>query len=104
MGCLTGATAVFQWLMSLVNNRIAYEVCRDIRDEAYLKINTLPLSYLDDRPYGEVVSRMITDVEQFADGLLMGFTQLFTGVVTILGTIGLMLSIHAGITLSLIHI
>ncbi|MBR6790759.1 MAG: ABC transporter ATP-binding protein [Oscillospiraceae bacterium] len=82
-----GLTAVFQWLMNICNNRIAYRTTRDIRDEAFRKISALPLKYIDGRSTGEVVSRVIADVDQFSDGLLMGFTQLFTGVITIVGTL-----------------
>lgn len=99
VGIFTALTAAFQWVMSAVNNKITYEVSRDVRDEAFRKLMVLPLAYLDARPHGELVSRIITDVEQFTDGLLLGFTQLFTGVLTIAGTIGFMLSIHPGITL-----
>jgi len=90
-------TALFQWLMNVINNKVTYHVVQDIRNEAFEKIQKLPLKYLDDHPYGEIVSRMIADVEQFADGLLMGFTQFFTGIMTIGGTLVFMLSIHKGI-------
>ncbi len=93
-----GITALAQWLMNTVNNRITYGVVRDIREEAFAHIQKLPLSYLDKNPTGAVVSRVITDADQFADGLLMGFTQLFTGVMTILGTLAFMLTVHPGIT------
>ena len=96
---LAGVTALLQWLMNTINNKIPSQVVRDVRDEAFRKIQQLPLKYLDAHSHGEIVSRVIADVDQFADGLLMGFTQLFSGVVTILGTLGFMLSIHAGITL-----
>lgn len=92
-------TSLFQWIMNVINNKVTYHVVRDIRNEAFEKIQILPLKYLDSRPQGEIVSRIISDVEQFADGLLMGFTQFFTGVMTILGTLVFMLSIHRGITL-----
>ena len=92
-------TSLFQWIMNVINNKVTYHVVRDIRNEAFEKIQRLPLKYLDSRPQGEIVSRIISDVEQFADGLLMGFTQFFTGVMTILGTLIFMLSIHRGITL-----
>ncbi len=98
MGIAIGITMVAQWIMNVCNNKITYSVVRDIRDEAFHKIQKLPLGYIDGRSYGEVVSRVIADVDQFADGLLMGFTQLFTGVITILGTLLFMLSIHVGIT------
>ncbi len=91
-------TAVFQWFMNVINNKVTYHVVRDIRNEAFEKIQKLPLKYLDAHPYGETVSRIISDVEQFADGLLMGFTQFFTGIMTILGTLVFMISIHKGIT------
>ncbi len=92
-------TAASQWLMNVSNNRIAYHVIRDIRREAFHKIEILPLKYIDGHSYGEIVSRVIADVDQFSDGLLMGFTQLFTGVITILGTLLFMLSISVKITL-----
>ncbi|CDD63579.1 aBC transporter ATP-binding/permease protein [Firmicutes bacterium CAG:882] len=94
---LIGAFA--QWLMNVCNNKITYNVIRDIRTEAIRKIEILPLKYIDGHPYGDVVSRVIADVDQFADGLLMGFTQLFTGVITILGTLGFMLTVSVPITL-----
>ncbi|MDD6203083.1 MAG: ABC transporter ATP-binding protein [Lachnospiraceae bacterium] len=96
--CFVLLTAVAQWLMNIINNKVTYEVVKDIRNEAFEKLQRLPLKYLDEHPYGEIVSRIITDVDQFADGLLMGFTQLFTGVVTILGTLGFMLTINGKIT------
>ena len=92
------ATALLQWLMNTVNNKITFEIVRDIRDEAFQKIEKLPLGYIDSHSYGETVSRVIADVDAFADGLLMGFTNLFTGVVTILGTLVFMLLLHPGIT------
>lgn len=92
-------TALFQWLMNVINNKVTYQVVRDIRNEAFEKIQKLPLKYLDAHPYGETVSRIISDVEQFADGLLMGFTQFFTGIMTILGTLVFMITIHKGITI-----
>ncbi len=93
------ATALLQWLMNMINNKITYQVVRDVRNEAFEKIQALPLRYLDQHPSGEVVSRIIADVDQFADGLLMGFTQFFTGVATILGTLVFMLTINVWITL-----
>jgi len=84
------ATAVVQWLMSVINNRVVYGVINDIRQEAFTHIQNLPLKYVDSHPYGDVVSRCVADVDQFADGLLMGFTQLFTGVITIVVTLVLM--------------
>lgn len=92
-------TAVSQWLMNVSNNQIAYHVIHDIRREAFHKIEILPLKYIDGHSYGEVVSRVIADVDQFSDGLLMGFTQLFTGVITILGTLLFMISLSGKITL-----
>lgn len=98
MAVIIGLTAVVQWIMNVCNNKMTYGIVRDIREEAFKKIEMLPLKYIDAHSYGEVVSRVIADVDQFADGLLMGFTQLFTGVVTILGTLGIMLTINMGIT------
>ena len=92
-------TGILQWIMNIINNKVTYNVVRDIRDEAFKKIEILPLKYLDGHSQGELVSRIIADADQFADGLLMGFTQFFTGVVTILGTLFFMLSINVGITL-----
>ena len=99
MAMVIGVTAVAQWGMNMCNNKMTYQIVRDIRNEAFAKLEILPLKYLDGHPSGEVVSRIIADVDQFADGLLMGFTQLFTGVLTIVGTIGFMLSVNVGITL-----
>ena len=96
--------ALAQWLMSEINNRMTYNVTRDIRNEAFRHIQVLPLSYLDKHPQGDVVSRVIADVDTFADGLLMGFTQLFTGVMTILGTLVFMLRIHWGLALVVVCI
>lgn len=93
-----------QWLMNEINNRMTYQVTRDIRNEAFRHIQVLPLSYLDRQPQGDVVSRVIADVDTFADGLLMGFTQLFTGVMTILGTLIFMLRIHWGVALVVVCI
>lgn len=97
-------TAVAQWIMNLCNNKITYSVIRDMRAEAFNKIEILPLSYIDSHSSGELVSRVIADVDQFADGLLMGFTQLFTGVITILGTLFFMFSINVWITLVVVII
>ena len=96
---VVGITALTQWLSGVINNRITYRVVQDIRADAFRKIQVLPLSYIDSHSHGDTVSRIITDVDQFADGLLMGFTQLFSGVVTILATIGFMLSVNPLITL-----
>ncbi len=98
IGIIASVTALLQWVMNIINNKITFHVIRDIRDEAFKKIQILPLKYLDKHAYGEIVSRVISDVDQFAEGLLMGFTQLFTGVVTILGTFFFMLSINWMIT------
>ena len=97
-------TALAQWIMNVCNNKMTYRIVQDIRNEAFRKIEILPLKYIDDHSYGEIVSRVIADVDQFADGLLMGFTQFFTGVITILGTLGFMLSINVGITVVVVLI
>ena len=99
-----GVAAVSQWLMNELNNRMTFKVTRDIRNEAFRHIQKLPLSYLDAHPQGDIVSRVIADVDTFADGLLMGFTQLFTGIMTILGTLLFMLRIHWGIALVVVCI
>ncbi len=99
IGVIIGAVALSQWVMNACNNKITFNVVRDMRDRAFSKIEVLPVSYLDTHPSGELVSRVIADVDQFADGLLMGFTQFFTGVVTILGTLAFMLSINVWIAL-----
>lgn len=104
IGVVIGITALSQWIMNICNNKITYHVTRDIRDEAIEKIEHLPLKYIDGHSYGEIVSRVIADVDQFADGLLMGFTQFFSGVMTILGTLGFMLSINIKITLVVVLI
>lgn len=96
---VAGAAAVCQWVMGVINNRVSVYVVRDLRADAFEKINALPLSYLDGRPQGEIVSCMIADVEQLSDGLLLGATQLFTGVITILGTLAFMLRIEWKIAL-----
>lgn len=99
MAVIILATAIIQWLMNACNNKIAYQVVRDVRDEAFKKLEILPLKYIDGHPHGDIVSRIIADVDQFSDGLLMGFTQLFTGVVTIIGTLLFMLSINVTTTI-----
>ena len=101
---VAGVAALAQWLLSVCNNRITFLVSRDLRNEALRKIQTLPLSYLDSHPSGDIVSRMVADVDTFADGLLMGFTQLFSGVLTILGTLLFMLSENVPITLVVVCI
>ena len=98
IGICTGITALAQWLMNVCNNKMTYQVVQDVRNEAFRKIQILPLKYIDNHPSGEIVSRVIADVDQFADGLLMGFTQLFTGAATIIGTLGFMLSVDVNIT------
>ncbi|MFQ9696207.1 MAG: ABC transporter ATP-binding protein [Zhenhengia sp.] len=95
---MVGITALAQWMMNKINNKVTYNVVRDMREAAFKKIEILPLKYLDRHSQGEIVSRVITDVDQFADGLLMGFTQFFTGIMTIIGTLFFMLTIHVGIT------
>ena len=104
LGVIIGATSVFQWLMNLCNNHITYKVMMDVRTEAFDHMQDLPLSYIDSHPQGDIVSRLIADIDQFSDGLLMGFTQLFTGVMTILGTLLFMLSVNVGITLVVVCI
>ena len=98
IGVCTLITALAQWLMNVCNNKMTYQMVQDIRNEAFYKIEQLPLKYIDGHPYGEVVSRVIADVDQFSDGLLMGFTQLFTGIATIVGTFCFMLSVNVSIT------
>ena len=95
---VVGLTALSQWIMNICNNKITYGVIRDIRKDAFEKLEILPLKYIDSHSHGDIVSRVITDVDTFADGLLMGFTQLFTGVITILGTLIFMLTINVKIT------
>ena len=89
-----GLTAAAQWVMNYCNNKIAYNVIMDLRNEAFEKLQKLPFSYLDTHSSGDIVSRIISDADQFADGLLLGFTQFFTGIMTIIGTILFMLSIN----------
>ena len=90
IGLSLSVAAVSQWLSSVLNNRLAFHVVEDMRREAFQKLHALPLAYLDTHPRGDTLSRIVSDAEQFADGLLMGFTQFFTGALTILGTIGFM--------------
>ena len=101
---VAAVAALAQWLLSVCNNRIAFSVSRDLRNEALRKIQTLPLSYLDSHPSGDIVSRMVADVDTFADGLLMGFTQLFSGILTIFGTLLFMLRENVPITLVVVCI
>ena len=91
-------TSLAQWIMSICNNKIVYNIIQDIRKKAFRKLEILPLKYMDAHSHGDIVSRVVADVDQFADGLLIGFTQLFTGVITIIGTLGFMLSVNVGIT------
>lgn len=102
IGVLSLLAALAQWLMNVCNNKITYGVVKDIRDDAFMKIEKLPLRYIDTHPYGDTVSRVIADADQFADGLLMGFTQLFTGVITIVGTVGFMIAINYRIAVAVI--
>lgn len=95
---VVAATALAQWLMNLCNNKITYHVVKDIRTQAFEHLEELPLHYIDSRQYGEIISRVVADVDQFSDGLLMGFSQLFTGIITIFGTLGFMLGINVAIT------
>ena len=99
MAVVIALTALAQWVMSVCNNRMTYHIVQDIRNDAFEKLQILPFGYIDNHPQGEVVSRIIADVDQFADGLLMGFTQLFSGLITILGTLCFMLSVNVAITL-----
>lgn len=103
-GIVVGFTALAQWLMNLCNNKITYHVVKDIRTDAFEHLEILPLRYIDGNQYGEVISKVITDVDQFSDGLLLGFSQLFTGVITILGTLLFMLSVNFKITLVVVLI
>ena len=96
---IIAVVAVSQWVMNVLNNKITFGVVRDMRDRAFSKIERLPVSYIDSHPSGEIVSLVIADVDQFADGLLMGFAQFFTGVITILGTLVFMLKINWWITI-----
>ncbi len=104
IAAIIGVTCLAQWLMSEINNRITYNVIKDIREEAFRHIQRLPLAFIDAHPYGDIVGRAIADVDQFADGLLMGFTQLFTGILTILGTLVIMLVINWVIALVVVII
>lgn len=97
-------TALTQWIMNICNNKIVYSIIQDIRKKAFRRLEELPLKYLDAHSHGDIVSRVVADVDQFADGLLIGFTQLFTGVITILGTLGFMLSVNVGITVVVVVI
>ena len=102
MLCIIGISALGQWIMNACNNHVAYCSVRDIRHSAFERLQKLPLSYMDSHPTGDILSRMIADVDTFADGLLMGFTQFFTGILTIIGTLILMVSIHKWVALVVI--
>ena len=104
MGIVILLTAITQWIMNICNNRIVYGIIQDIRKKAFRRLEELPLKYLDAHSHGDIVSRVVADVDQFADGLLIGFTQLFTGVITILGTLFFMLSVNVGITVVVVVI
>lgn len=104
IGIVCGATALCQWIMNVINNRITFGIVQKLRRDAFVKIQSLPLSYLDTKPVGDTLSRVISDVDQFGDGLLMGFSQFFTGVLTIIGTIGFMISISVPITIVVVVI
>lgn len=104
IGILSAVTALSQWIMNVCNNKITFGIVRKLRRDAFIKLQELPLSYLDSRSVGDTVSRVITDVDQFGDGLLMGFSQFFTGVLTIFGTIGFMISISVPIAIAVVVI
>ncbi len=104
MAVVIALTALSQWIMSICNNKIVYSIIQDIRKKAFRRLEQLPLKYLDAHSHGDIVSRVVADVDQFADGLLIGFTQLFTGIITILGTLGFMLSVNVGITVVVVVI
>ena len=104
IGTVCGVTALCQWIMNVINNKITFGIVRKLRRDAFVKLQSLPLSYLDTKPVGDTVSRVISDVDQFGDGLLMGFSQFFTGILTILGTIGFMISISIPITVVVVVI
>lgn len=101
---IVAVTAVCQWIMNVLNNKITFGVVRDMRDKEFSKLERLPVSYIDSHPGGDIVSRVIADADQFADGLLMGFTQFFSGIITIIGTLAFMLSINLWITLVVVLI
>ncbi len=104
IGIAAAAAALFQWIMNIINNRITYSIVRDLRSETFEKLQSLPISYIDSHAHGEIVSRIITDADQFSDGLLMGFSQLFTGIITILGTLIFMFAINWKIALVVVLI
>ena len=104
LGIIAGIVALTQWLMSLCTNKVTYLTIRDIRNDAFKRLEHLPLRYIDSNPHGDILSRMISDMEQISDGLIMGFAQLFTGLVTIIGTLGFMLSVNVKITLIVVVI
>lgn len=102
LAIVIGITSALQWIMNICNNKIVYHVVQDIRTDAFAKLEKLPFKYIDSNPHGQIVSRIIADVDQFSDGLIMGFTQFFTGLITILGTLGFMFSINAGIAAAVV--
>lgn len=104
IGVIIGITAICQWIINVFNNKITFGVVRDMRDKAFSKLEKLPISYIDSHPSGDIVSRVISDADQFADGLLMGFTQFFTGIITIIGTLIFMLSVNVWITIVVVLI
>ena len=104
IGVLVVLTSICQWLLNLLNNKVTYSVVRDIRETAFEKITNLPLSYIDGHGHGDIISRIVNDVDQFADGLLIGFSQLFTGVLAIVGTLIFMLSVNFRITIVVVLI
>lgn len=104
IGVIIMLTAVSQWIMNIINNRVTYKVVKDIRTRAFRQLQILPLKYIDSHQHGDIISRVIADVDQFSEGLLMGFTQLFTGVITILGTLLFMLSLNVYITIVVVLI
>ena len=104
LGMVVAATSFSQWLMGLCTNKITYLTVRDIRVKAFERLQKVPLRFIDSNAHGDILSRVIVDAEQVADGLLMGFTQLFTGIVTIFGTIGFMLAINVKITLLVVFV
>lgn len=104
IGIIIMLTAVSQWIMNIINNRVTYKVVKDIRTRAFRQLQILPLKYIDSHQHGDIISRVIADVDQFSEGLLMGFTQLFTGVITILGTLLFMLSLNVYITIVVVLI
>ena len=104
LGIVAAITALAQWLMNVCNNRIAYGAVKDVREQAFTKLQELPLRYIDSKSYGDIISRITTDADQLSDGLIMGFSQLFTGVATILGTLIFMFSVNIIISAAVVVI